>query len=264
VTSPDQTADDELSLVASRCFRRRAPQGFVVVRLQIALVQRRLSRGHDNENVANSGESVQSMTPEQPSEALEGEIVEPPREGTLAWLQTLEHVEVLGLELPRTHRVPEGASLAEPSGKCRVIRPDGHRCGAVATRLYGVCLVHAGGGGTDLVAMRQQSSLKRARLKTSRQLLGLSPGRAADPRQLLRLRAHERAEALAEAMLAPLDDEQLGTLAKQGAARTVLDSAFPIQTVSLEVELPPDPDEIEGMSWSNMRQLAAQLLGSET
>src|SRR5262249_7353483 len=77
-----------------------------------------------------------------------------PKEGTLAWLELQPHTTVLGLELPDVHRVPADAELAPDDGRnCRVIRPDGERCGAPRTRAYGVCLVHAGGGAQDHVAM---------------------------------------------------------------------------------------------------------------
>lgn len=189
----------------------------------------------------------------------------PPNIGTLAWLQQQPHVDWTELSIPQCHRVPEGAELhPEQDGRCRVIRPGDDRCRAPATRSYGICLVHAGGGGGhDMPEMRRRSAEVRARLKTRRQLLAVGPSRAADPRQLLRLEAHERAETIADAMLAPLDDEALGSLAKQGAALRVLDAAFPIQTVSVELELPTDAASVSGLGWQEMQQLAAALTDPE-
>jgi len=191
------------------------------------------------------------------------EIVEqpPPSIGSLAWLQLQEHVSWQGIGLPHCHRIPEGSTAhPERDGRCRLIRPDGSRCKAVATRLYGLCLVHAGGGGAhDIAEMSRRGNAARARLKARRSLLGIGTNRAADPRQLLRLAAHDRAETIAEAMLAPLDDGQLGSLARQGAALRVLDAAFPLATVSLDVELPADAEGMSSMGWAEMQALAAQL-----
>jgi len=68
--------------------------------------------------------------------------------GTLAWLEAHSTVLVDGWELPSVHRVPEGASIrrGDDDGRCRVIL-NGAACRGTRTRRYGVCLVHAGGGG---------------------------------------------------------------------------------------------------------------------
>jgi hypothetical protein len=97
------------------------------------------------------------------------------------------------------------------------------------------------------------------RIREQRQLLAIGPRRAADPRQILRLRAHERAEQLADAMLAPIDDSELGSMARQRAAVTVLDAAFPLATVSAEVEIPGDADGVAALSWGQLTALAVAL-----
>src|SRR5262245_30593146 len=79
-----------------------------------------------------------------------GEVLEAPREGTRAWLESLPTVEWQGLELPSVHRVPAGSSLAEEDGRhCRVVKPDGVRCAGTRAKPWGICLGHAGGGIQD-------------------------------------------------------------------------------------------------------------------
>jgi hypothetical protein len=36
----------------------------------------------------------------------EVEVLEPPRKGTIPWLQLQEHVEWHGMEIPDVHRIP--------------------------------------------------------------------------------------------------------------------------------------------------------------
>src|SRR5215510_16309467 len=57
------------------------------------------------------------------------EVVEEPRRGTLAWLETQERVDFQGLSVPACHRIPAGAVLAPPSEDrhCRVV-VDGAQC----------------------------------------------------------------------------------------------------------------------------------------
>lgn len=188
------------------------------------------------------------------------------REGTLAWLQQLPHVNVLGLSLPNVHRIPDGSTLApldDDDFHCRLIRPDGRRCGAVGTRVYGICNAHLGGGARDLTAIGAAGRASRARMKVRRQMLGIGPARVGNPRSHARIAALERAEELAEALVnAPLDDPSLGTIERQRAALAALDATFPLQQATLELELPADPDEVASMGWEQMQQLAAKLLTS--
>jgi hypothetical protein len=187
-------------------------------------------------------------------------VIEEPRPGTLAWLQQRPHVDVLGLSLPNAHRIAAGSTLAEPDGRCRVIRPNGERCRSVPTRLYGICISHLGGGEQDGARLSKIGNQTKVRLKAQRRLLGISGIRTANPRQIARVAALERAETLAEALLAPLDDIDLGSLARQRAAVTVLDATFPIQTTQVEVEIPADSDGVEALGWEQMQALAARLL----
>jgi len=186
-------------------------------------------------------------------------VVEQPREGTLAWLQLQEHVEVDGLLLPRCHRVP--GKLAEPDGRCRVIKQSGERCGSVPTRLYGICITHLGGGEQNGARLSRIGNQAKLRLKTQRQLLGISANRTGSARQMARLEAQQRAADVAAALLAPLDDSDLGSLSRQAAAVKILDATEPIQTASVEVELPADETGVQGLGWAEMQQLAAKLLG---
>jgi hypothetical protein len=205
------------------------------------------------------------------AEAVEGEIVEePPREGTLAWLQLQPTVEVEGLGLiPACHRLNLDAGaiyLGEDDGRCRYIRPEVGRCGATRMRAYGLCPRHAGGGPTDMHALAKRGAATQARLRLSRKLLGVGTVRGADPRQIARVRAHARSEEIADALLAPLDDDQLSALAQQRSAVTILDALYPQQTVQVTVEMPADEAGVQALGWQEMQTLAAQLLGdtSET
>ena len=72
-----------------------------------------------------------------------------------------------------------------------------------------------------------------------------------------------RAERLAEALLAPLDDEALGSLAQQRAAVTVLDATFPLQQTTVEVELPAEEAGVQALGWEQMQALAARLLDEQ-
>jgi len=204
-----------------------------------------------------------SATPRGDLDATEV-VEETPREGTLAWLQLQEHVEWEGLEIPGCHRIAEGSRLhPETTGICRVVRPNGERCRAPATRRYGLCVVHVGGGGTLDAAMAARANAAKTRLKATRVLLGIGPKRAADPRQIARLAAAARADEIAAGLLAPLDDADLSSMAKQAASQRILDATFPIQTVEVEVTLPGSADEVGSLSWQQMQQLAAQLLGTQ-
>src|SRR5215467_2983479 len=188
------------------------------------------------------------------------EIVEAPARGSLAWLLAQPKVEHAGEEVPSCHRIPLDATLCPPddTGKCRVTSVTGERCKGTRLRALGLCMGHAGGGGAaDLEGMRAKSAEKRASLKMSRQLLGIGPRRAADPRAAVRLRSAQRASELAAAIVdGPLDAE-LGAVERQRAALAVLDAAWPLQagTVTLELSNP------EGMNWEDMERLAASLLG---
>jgi len=71
-----------------------------------------------------------------------------------------------------------------------------------------------------------------------------------------------RAEDLAAALLEPLDDAGLGSMAKQTAAVRILDAVAPHQTASLEVSLPLDEAGVEGLGWTEMQALAQRLAAS--
>jgi hypothetical protein len=192
------------------------------------------------------------------------EVIDAPRPGSLAWLQALPSVEVQGFELPNVHRIPEGGSLVvgDDDGRCRVTFPDGHRCGATRVRAYGVCIVHAGGGGfIDPKEMSRKALAVKLARRERRELLGIGPRRAASARQIARVHAIERAEQLAAALVdGPLDDESLGSIERQQAALRAIDATFPLASVSAELSIPSDADGVAAMGWSEMRALAAQLL----
>src|SRR5215831_9209236 len=80
-----------------------------------------------------------------------------PKRGTLAWLQAQPTVTLAdGTTVPAPHRIPAGAELAQPQGiedkRCRVVI-EGVRCKGTRLQAFGLCMGHAGGGGTaDLVS----------------------------------------------------------------------------------------------------------------
>ena len=202
--------------------------------------------------------------PDSENSDVDQDAQAPPREGTLDWLALQPTVLVDGLELPAVHRVPAGATLAPDDGRnCRVVRPDGVRCGAPRTRSYGVCLVHAGGGSRDHAALSRQGHAAKAKMRQRRTLLGIGAHRSGDPRQIARVAALARAESLADALLAPLDDDELGSLARQRAAVVALDATFPLATASIEVSLPVDEASVSTLSWQEMQVLAARLLDQD-
>lgn len=187
------------------------------------------------------------------------------RPGTLAWLALQPHTLVHGLEVPACHRIPADATLA-PYGDekaCRVIRASGDRCGATATRRYQVCLAHAGGGMTDYSAMSARGHASKARLRHTRTILGVTHAGRHDPRAIARMRAFERSDELASALLAPLDDPDLKSLQRQHAAIAALDATYPIQTATLEVQIPADGHEVSSLSWADLQGLAARVLGED-
>src|SRR5215831_1076486 len=164
-----------------------------------------------------------------------------PKRGTLAWLQAQPTVILAdGTTVPACHRIPEGAELAQPGedSRCRVIANE-RRCRGTRLKAYGLCMGHAGGGGTtDLDSMRLKAAAKQRSLKLSRQLLGIGPARSADPRAFMRVRAHERAIEMARAVVdGPLDDRKLGTIERQSAVLKALDATFPLQQATLSLEI---------------------------
>lgn len=195
----------------------------------------------------------------------EVEVLEPPRKGTIPWLQLQEHVEWHGMEIPDVHRIPAGASRYDgpDDGKCRVIHAgDRGRCRAPRVRVYGICSAHLGGG--DPEAASREAVTVRARLKSQRMLLGIGTSRVGNPRQIARLRALGRVEEIASALIdAPLDDAELGTVERQQAVLRALDATFPLQAMTVEVELPASAEGVQGMGWESMQRLASTLLDSE-
>jgi len=185
-----------------------------------------------------------------------------PKPGTLDWLASLPTVLVDGRELPNSHRCPEGSSFrsdAERGGQCALVRSDGSICRAPATRRYGLCIVHAGGGIQDTHTLALAGGQARARLRLQRELLGYSPGGNANPRAIARIAAAAAADEIAAALLAPLSDRKLGTVEKQRAAALVLGETFPLQRETVELELPADAAGIGSMDWQSMQALAARL-----
>jgi hypothetical protein len=78
---------------------------------------------------------------------------------------------------------------------------------------------------------------------------------------MARLAAQERAEEIAKALVdGPLDDTDLATVERQLAVIRALDATYPLQSMSVEVELPSDGEGVLGMGWQDMQQLASRLL----
>lgn len=207
------------------------------------------------------GSGVGAEAEPENGELVETEVIEP-KQGSLAWLQTQEHVDVRGALLPHCHRIKEGMTWGEPEpGRCKVINASGERCRARPTRVYGVCFGHLGGGGmSDPHAMSAKANSVKAELRVRRELLGIGARRVADPRSLARLAAQRRAEDIASAVWAPLDDGELSSVERQVATIRGLDATFPLQALSLSVSLPADAAGVEGMSWADMQVMAGELM----
>jgi len=95
--------------------------------------------------------------------------------------------------------------------------------------------------------------------------LGISARRAASPLQAARVAAQIRAEDFAAAIVdAPLDDDELGTIARQQAALRALELLYPPSSASISVELPSSAEELGSMSWQAMQELAASLLEGQS
>jgi hypothetical protein len=184
---------------------------------------------------------------------------EEPKRGTLAWLQERPTVDVGGLALPDCHRIPEGAEIGEEEGHaCRVII-GGTRCGGTRVRAFGVCIGHAGGGDPEAASLRGHAG--KARLRQRRLLLGIGSRTAANPRAIARMAAQERAEEIAAALVdGPLDARDLTAMERQRAVIAILGETFPLQTASLEIELPADVEGIASLGWQEMQALAARML----
>ena len=106
---------------------------------------------------------------------------------------------------------------------------------------------------------------QRARLKATRQVLGISAHRVGEPRQYARVRAVQRATDAAHALVdAPLDDPSLSTIERQQAVVRMLAETFPLATASLTIELPAEAGEVGSMGWQDMRALAARLVGEDS
>jgi len=166
--------------------------------------------------------------------------------------------------LPEGHKVPEGAKLlaGEDDGRCRVVKSDGDRCRGVRMRGGVLCPGHAGVGlGGDPAASSALARASKARLRARRELLGVGPRTAAQPRQIARLRAQERAEEAARALVdGPLDDPSLGSLERQRAVVTMLAETFPLASATVEIEVPAGSAQVTGLGWSDLQALAASVL----
>lgn len=189
----------------------------------------------------------------------EGELE--PRRGTRAWIDAHELVELDGELVPACHRIAPGSTLlpGEDDGRCRVIMVDRGRCRAPRLRGMRLCSAHAGGGDPQRAALLGVAA--KARLRSRRVLLGIGPNRVANPRQIARVQALDRAHELAAALVdAPLDDASLSTIERQRAVLAALDATFPLQQMTVEVELPATAAAVPELGWVEMQQLAARLL----
>lgn len=180
-----------------------------------------------------------------------------------------EPEQELVLRVPEGALIPEGASFYEGAddGRCRLIRPDGTRCKAVRAKATGLCSGHSGTGGIlrDPKAWSEAAHNAKRRKTLARATLGITSRRAATPVQAARVRAQERAERYAEVIVdEPLDDPEIGSIARQRAAIAALELLYPQVTATLDLELPEEPDGVQSMGWEAMQRLAAQLLGEGT
>jgi len=180
--------------------------------------------------------------------------------------QTGEGETALILRIPPEARIPDGASFyqGDDDTLCRVIRANGERCRATRTRATGLCAAHSGRGIlTDPKRFSEAGhAAKRAKMQ-ARATLGITTRRASQPLQAARIAAEIRAQDYARAIVdAPLDDDSIGTIARQQAALRALELLYPQATLSASVELPQDVDQVSGMGWQDMQALAASLVTS--
>lgn len=168
------------------------------------------------------------------------------------------------LRIPDTAIIPEGATFHEgdDDGKCRLIRADGARCRGARMRATGLCAGHSGTGLASDPALASTLAAKgRTERARRRMVLGISARGAAQPLALARMRAQMRAEDYAQAVVdAPLDDAELGSVARQQAAIRALELLYPQATLQASVELPADSDGVASMGWQDMQALAASLV----
>src|SRR5262245_59109429 len=174
--------------------------------------------------------------------------------------------ERLELHVPETAIIPEGATFyeGEDDGRCRLIKATGDRCRASRIRAVGLCPGHAGRGGVaeDPYGTSRLAAVRRTERKQTRMMLGISARRASQPTELARYRAQERAEGLATALVdAPLDDPEVGTIARQQAVIRALELLYPQVTAQVQVDVPEDADQLAGMGWEQVQQLAQAYLG---
>jgi hypothetical protein len=187
-----------------------------------------------------------------------GEMVKIPQTGEGSSAQTLE------LHVPDTARIPDGATFYEgqDDGRCRLIKQDGTRCRGARGKATGLCPGHAGLSAD----IRQYSALgheARRKQARARATLGITTRRAASPLQAARVAAQIRADDYARALVDdPLDDPELGSVARQQAAVRALELLYPQVQARVEVELPAEAGEVQGMGWQEMQELAARLVTS--
>lgn len=172
------------------------------------------------------------------------------------------------LAIPESAKIPPGATFYEgqDDGRCRIVKPDGNRCGGTRMRRYGLCPGHAGVGGVsiDPAGASRLAAARRGELRERRMLLGVSARRGASPVQVARLAATKRAQDFAKAIVdAPLDDAELGTTARQLAAIRAVELLYPQVTAQLDVTLPESEQDARSMGWQEMQALAARLFDED-
>jgi hypothetical protein len=174
--------------------------------------------------------------------------------------------DALVLRVPETAKLPEGATFYEgpDDAHCRLVNADGRRCGAHRIRATGLCPGHSGRGiAASPYEAAKQAARGRQEKARRRLILGISARGAAEPLALSRIRAQERAEAAAHALVdAPLDDPELGTIARQQAVLRMLELLYPQASLQASVELPADPEGVASMGWQDLQALASQLVTS--
>jgi hypothetical protein len=141
-----------------------------------------------------------------------------------------------------------------------VIKEDGSRCAGRRIKAYRLCPGHAGIG-ADISQWSSAGHAAKRRRAEARAVLGITARRASQPLQAARIAAQIRAQDFAEAVVnAPLDDPELGSIARQTAAIKALELLYPQATASLSIDLPTEAEDVPAMGWADMQALAARLL----
>lgn len=143
---------------------------------------------------------------------------------------------------------------------CWALKRDGSPCGAARRADGDYCNAHSGLGvaknPAEWAPLAQKASAENRRRRAALRLeLGIT--RPQSIRGMLRAQAWVERERVAAAALAGLDADSPAQRSR--AALAIIDAVEPQQRATLDVPLPSSPDGLDGMSLSELRQLAERV-----